>query len=203
MTDLNVLEIKNLKKKKRQAVKEKQAGLLREYIKYADEKICCNILSLPEYQNAKAVFCFIGTKDEINTKPLLEEILKSGKKLLVPKCRDASEKHENKGIMDAFEITSLFQLEKGSYGILEPLSECRLADPKEIDLAVIPCLSCNEQGYRLGHGGGYYDRFLENQNFTTAVICRKQLFMPIPIESTDQKMDYVVSEEGIINVKNS
>ena len=193
MKVLNVLEIKNLKKEMRNTVRKRQAGLLREYIKYTNEKICCNILSMKEYKNAKAVFCFVGTKDEIDTTEILEEVLKDGKKLFVPKCRD-------KGIMDALEIKSLKDLELGAYGIMEPQSKCLPGEPREIDFAVIPCMSCDKQGHRLGHGGGYYDRFLKGNTFPKAVICREKLLMEIPTEETDVKMDFVVTEDGIFKV---
>ncbi|WP_419574139.1 5-formyltetrahydrofolate cyclo-ligase, partial [Ruminococcus sp.] len=113
------------------------------------------IKSLAEYKNADTIFCYVSTEKEINTIPLLQEILDSGKRLGVPKCT-------GKGIMDAYEIQNLEQLKIGSYGILEPGEECDIIlDPTEIQFAIIPCISCNRKGERLGHGGGYYDRYLE------------------------------------------
>ena len=199
--------IGEMKKALRKTVKERQGNLTREYIEYANEQICRNILSMQEYKDAKAVFCFVGTKDEIDTTLVLEQVLADGKILLVPKCRPKAAGGANAGIMDAYELTSLDQLEAGAYGIMEPVTGCRLAEPTEIDFAVIPCVSCDKAGHRLGHGGGYYDRYLEQVNrqkencFPRAVVCRERLMLErVPAEATDQNMDFVVSEEGVFKL---
>lgn len=191
------------KKALRKDIKEKQRALEKEYTEQADRQICRNILDMAEYKNAKAVFCFVGTKDEIDTVPILEQVLVDGKTLLVPKCHKA-----DINTMDAYEITSLDQLEAGNYGIMEPIEGTRLAEPDEIDFAVIPCLSCDREGHRLGHGGGYYDRYLADEDyrqgdkcFPRTVVCRERLMVEkIPCEKTDQTMDIVVSEEGIFRL---
>ena len=140
--------IKEQKKELRTKVKEKISKLSRRETEESDKKILHQIKSLAEYK-------YVSTEKEINTIPLLQEILDSGKRLGVPKCT-------GKGIMDAYEIQNLEQLKIGSYGILEPGEECDIIlDPTEIQFAIIPCISCNRKGERLGHGGGYYDRYLE------------------------------------------
>ena len=154
------------KKTLRKIIKDKRKTLTAEYIKYADEQICRNILSMKEYQNAQAVFCFVGTKDEIDTEPILKQVLADGKKLLVPKCHIQKEDCKG-GLMDAYRIASLDQLEPGAYGILEPVEEAIMVEPWEIDFAVIPCLSCDRAGHRLGQGGGYYDRYLQRAELET------------------------------------
>ena len=72
----------------------------------------------------------------------------------VPKCI-------SKGIMEVYKIRSFDDLEPGKYGILEPKEGCEKISPKAIHLALIPCLSCSMKGERLGYGGGYYDRYLQ------------------------------------------
>mgnify|MGYP000441255458 CR=1 FL=1 len=73
--------------------------------------------------------------------------------------------------------------------------------PKEIDLALIPCLSCSRDGRRLGYGGGYYDRYLNQVKGTLAVLCRTVLMCDeIPTENHDKNMDFVICEEGILNI---
>ena len=218
--EINTTDIGEIKRALRKTVKEKQALLTREYIEYANEQICRNILGMQEYENAQAVFCFVGRKNEIDTTNILKQVLSDGKKLLVPKCRPkveniekagASSINNSTGIMDAFEITSLDQLEAGAYGILEPKESCTLVEPREIDFAVIPCMSCDAEGNRLGHGGGYYDRYLQlaekqakslgMQFCTRVVICRERMMMvKVPTEDTDQKMDYVVNENKIVRL---
>ena len=99
------------------------------------------------------------------------------------------------------EIHSMDDLAPGKYGILEPVDTCEKISPKEIDLALIPCLSCGRDGHRLGYGGGYYDRYLNQVKGTLAVLCRRALMCDeIPTEDHDKNMDFVICEEGILNI---
>lgn len=180
------------KKVLRKKVKEKISNLSDEYCKMADEKICLHAISLPEFEKAGTVFCYVGTAEEINTKPVLEKVLETGKRLGVPKCI-------SKGIMKVCEISSLEELEEGHYGILEPREGCSYMEPEEIELALVPCVTCSREGMRLGYGGGYYDRYMEQTTCVKAVLCREKLMEEdIPAEEHDKKMDVVISEEGII-----
>ena len=177
--------IKEQKKELRTKVKKKISKLSRRETEESDKKILHQIKSLAEYKNADTIFCYVSTEKEINTISLLQEILDSGKRLGVPKCT-------GKGIMDAYEI-------------LEPGEECDIIlDPTEIQFAIIPCISCNRKGERLGHGGGYYDRYLEKmpEDCEKAILCRESLMCDeIPTEEHDERMDLVISEHGIIRIK--
>lgn len=179
------------KKTLRKSIKERAAGLDREYIRKADRAIFNYVTSLPEYRDGEIIFCFAGAREEINTAPIIEDALSRGKQVGVPKCIA-------KGIMEVRRIRSLGDLEPGKYGILEPGSQAALIQPEEIDLAVVPCLSCSSDGRRLGYGGGYYDRYMEHTQAVKAVICRKRLMCEeIPMDTHDAAMDIVISEEGI------
>lgn len=191
------------KKQQRVIIREKRKNLQREYCRWADEKICRNILTLKEFVEADTVFCFVSTKKEIDTRLIFEEAWKMGKRVVVPRC-------EGKGHMEAYEIHSFSELVEGSYGILEPGRTCKAVRPDEIQFAVVPCLSCSLQGWRLGYGGGYYDRYFgraESMNAESkgngcagkrmikAVICREQLLEEdICREEHDIRMDIVVTE---------
>ena len=137
------------------------------------------------------MFCYVSTEKEIDTFSILQDILQSGKHLGVPKCTE-------KGIMNVYEIHSLQELYPGAYGILEPKEDPeRLIQPEAIDFAFIPCISCDRSGRRLGHGGGYYDRYLEKTHCVKAALCREELLVDeIPVEEHDLRMDLVISEKG-------
>lgn len=180
------------KKELRKQIKKKISELSMVYCKSADEKIRKHALSLPEYENAEVVFCYVGTKDEINTTPMLQEILESGKQLGVPKCI-------SKGIMKVYAITSLDDLEEGAYGIMEPKDYCEEIPPQNINLAFVPCVTCNKKGDRLGYGGGFYDRYLSRTDVRRVILCREKIMVSeIPVEEHDLRMEVVVSEEGMI-----
>ena len=73
-----------------------------------------------------------------------------------------------------------------------------MLSPARFDLAVIPCLSCSRDGRRLGHGGGYYDRYLPRMHCPTACLCREALLMEaLPVEETDRSVSLVVTESGV------
>lgn len=175
------------KKELRKILIAKRKHLSSEYRREADLKIFEQITDSTVYQNAKTVFCFVSTEDETNTHPILKHALNIGKCVVVPKCIE-------KGIMHAYQIQSFDDLKHGKYGILEPNEYCPKVPPKDIDLAIIPCLSCNSKGYRLGYGGGFYDRYLQGQNFTKLALCYSCLiYEDIPVDSFDEKIDILIS----------
>lgn len=173
----------------RRQLREKLALIPEDDLKQADRQIASNILSLEEFRKAGLIFCFVGVGREIDTKPVIHDALASGKRVAVPKCI-------GKGLMEAFEITSLTDLEEGFFGLLEPRPHCPMVPREQIDFILVPCLSCDRQGYRLGQGGGYYDRYLAKGPFQGAVLCRGQLLcteiphaahdIPVPLVITDQ-----------------
>lgn len=179
-----------LKRELRRKIKEDIKNLDKNYCMAADRKIQEKILESPEYRNAKYIFCFVGTSDEINTMPIIEHALQSGKFVAVPKCLEY-------GIMESYLIESLESLQLGSYGIMEPdINVTEQIEPGRIDLAIIPCLSANYKGQRIGYGGGFYDRYLNRTDAYRMVLCRKRIMRDdIPVESHDLLMDEVVSEE--------
>ena len=188
-------EIRAGKKQMRKEVKKTIMSLERSYCLQADEKIRKFLVSLPEYAAAKTVFCFVGDETEINTSPFLEQILADGKTLAVPLC-------VGQGIMEARQIGGLNELTSGYYGLLEPAEDSPLVKPESIDLAVIPCVSCNHTGARLGHGGGFYDIYFSRNKINSKVmICREKVMREdIPVEAHDLTFDCVISEEGVFRL---
>ncbi len=188
------MELREQKKILRRQLLEQAAGLEREYCERADREIASRLFLMPEYRKAEVLFCFAGTEREIDTRPVILNALKQGKRVGVPKC-------VGKGIMEVREIKGLWNLEPGKYGIMEPASDCPLIIPEEIDLCLIPCLSASVQGVRLGYGGGYYDRYLPFVRGTKAVLCRRRMMcQELPGEEHDVGMDMVVSEDGAVRM---
>ena len=95
-------------------------------------------------------------------------------------------------------IRSYDDLEPGAYGILEPKKEMPEIRMEEIDFVLVPCVSCSHDGKRLGNGGGYYDRFLEQYTGAKAILCREALIREdIPMESFDAVVRPVITEDAI------
>lgn len=185
------MKISLLKKQLRIKTLHLSKKLDKSYKKKSSKIICNLITSTSEYKNANTIFCFIGMDNEVDTTYIINNSLRDGKNICIPLII-------SKGIMIAKKIESLSNLQKNSFGILEPSKNNSTIENSDIDLCIVPCLSCSHKGIRLGYGGGYYDRYMQNQNFTKMCICYEKLTNEdIPLSKHDVSIDYLVTEVGI------
>ena len=146
------------------------------------------LLQHPFYQEAKVIATYLSFPHEFQTQELIEQALKEGKKVLIPKTYP-------KGRMD-FVVYDPQQLVKTSFGLLEPQGDLEVVDASQIDLIHVPGLAFTTEGYRIGYGGGYYDRYLEHftgHSMSTIYPCQIQDFNP---ESHDIPVQEVLIDEG-------
>ncbi len=183
--------VKEQKKELRKAIIEAEKRLDDGYRASSSASICAGLAALPEYKSAKTVLAFMSMKREPDLSAFLEGVLASGRTLCVPLCRDG-------GLMEFKEINGPEDLGTGRYGLREPKESCRTVPAEDIDLAVVPCVSCSRDGKRLGNGGGYYDRFLEGFGGSAAMICRERLLSEhVPTEAFDVAVPLVVTEDAV------
>jgi 5-formyltetrahydrofolate cyclo-ligase len=176
----------------RERIKERNGVLSREYKASSDNAIMEALLTSDLYRNALSVFTYIGLEREIGTRRLLLQAIADGKVISAPKIKDRT-------TMEARVINGEHSLETGVYGLLEPVSDCPVIEPEEIDLVIVPCLSCDPFGTRLGYGAGYYDRYLKKvRNAQFVALCREILLsMSLPFNGNDVAMDYYITELGL------
>lgn len=180
------------KKALRTFIRQSERALDAAYKAESSDAICRHVLALEEYRRAKVVFAFAGTVHEIDTSLLLGETLAAGKTLVLPRC---AEEHA----IDLCVVRSMGDLEVGMYGILEPKKACALVTAEQIDFAVVPCLSFDRMGRRLGQGGGYYDRLLPRLHCPTCLICRERLMSDaVPTEEHDCRCTLYITERGVM-----
>lgn len=186
-------EIRERKAREREEVAELRRGLSEEYCRSADAEISSRILQHPYFQQADTIFCYISVEKEPDTKLLLESAWQMGKRVSVPRCIPGRERR-----MEAVEIRSFQDLGAGVLGIPEPKPGLPPVEKEEIDLALIPCISADRSGRRLGHGAGYYDRFLEGQRMHRFCLCYEKLLLDkISVDNHDILMERVFSEDGV------
>jgi 5-formyltetrahydrofolate cyclo-ligase len=157
----------------------------------ANQKILTQLVALPEVQNAHTIFCYISTKEEVDTLRFIEQSLAAGKRVCVPLCKSM-------GVMHPYAITGLDDLQSGKYDIPEPKSHCQQVAEEEIDLVIVPCVCVDRDGYRLGYGGGFYDRWLEKNPVPSIILCRESLVTEkVPLEEHDQRVGILVTDAGV------
>lgn len=118
--------------------------------------IAREVLASAEWRTAESVFVYVSVGKEPDTRDLIAAALAEGKRVYVPKCLPRPER-----VMLAVRIESTDALEAGAFGIPEPQKDgAETAGALDLDLILVPCVTANRRGERLGHGAGYYDRFL-------------------------------------------
>ena len=158
-----------------------------------DSTIQSRLLSLREYSKADTIFTYVSKKIEVDTIGLISAALLNHKLVAVPRCVP------NTYDMEFYYINSLKDLEKGSFGVLEPIvQKCSIVTDYSKGLCVVPGLSFDAQGYRLGYGKGYYDRFLSQFSGTTVGICYTSCVQwNLPHGYYDKPVDLLITEKYI------
>ena len=176
------------KQRIRQEIRMISKGLSPEYRQEASREITLKVLKLPSWKKAKTVMAFRSMPEEPDTQALLETALREGKTLLLPRCLDDQR-------MAALPVKDLAELRPGRMGIQEPPVPEEETELPEPDLILVPCMAAAPNGIRLGHGAGYYDRFLEKHPVQTVCLCfRVLLRSDLPAEETDVPVDFVISD---------
>jgi 5-formyltetrahydrofolate cyclo-ligase len=148
------------------------------------------LLKHPKFVQAKTFLSYVGVGLEVETWPLVEEALRRGKRVFIPRVDEEKKK------LWMIEITGKEELRPSRYGILEPaFRKERLGDPATLELAVIPGLGFDRQGGRLGRGGGYFDRFLREamQAYKIGLAFECQLLDSVPQAGHDVRVDEVLT----------
>ena len=172
----------------RKKILQEMKALSQEQKQAMDRALTERFLRHPFYQEAKVIATYLSFPHEFQTQELIEQALKDDKKVLIPKTYP-------KGRME-FVVYHPQQLAKTSFGLLEPQGDLEVVEPSQIDLIHVPGLAFTTEGYRIGYGGGYYDRYLEHfagHTMSTIYPCQVQEFNS---ENHDIPVQEVLIDEG-------
>ncbi len=186
--------------------KEIRETILQEKIKFSKaivkEKSLAIFDTLKEtdfYKNANNIMVYITleNENEVPTEPIIDDLLNKGKRIFIPLTV-----HKTKELI----VSELKDVEKdlkvGNFGVMEPKKETtRPVDPSILDIVIVPGVVFDKKGYRIGHGAGYYDRFLpglSKKTTTVSLAFDMQLIDKVPTERHDIAVEYIITEKQFI-----
>ena len=173
------------KKELRRQIRDQKRAMTEEQIVAASERLGELFLNCEQYKAAKTIYGYLPYNQEVRTTPMLEQALKDGKKVAVPKCYGDQ--------MEFIYLEDLTKVEKGYANIPEPIEDGPVADDVTA-LVLMPGMAFDAEGHRLGYGGGFYDKFLEREpNHPTLALCYEFQMLPhLETEAHDIPVDYVL-----------
>lgn len=182
------------KKELRSKILTRRRDLTKQQIRQKSDIICGKVLSLAAYKKADCVMAFASMPDEVQTKHIMEDVLLKGKQLCLPYIINIKE-----GLMRAAVVSSLSALVLGKAGILSvPETELHFVEPEQISLVIVPGVAFTKDGYRLGMGGGFYDRFLPKapNAVKIGIGFSVQQVASVPVDKYDFPLDKVITENS-------
>lgn len=183
------------KKELRRQVREELSALSRSELVRSDDALFARFLALPQVEAAKTIFAFWGIPGkEPDTSRLIGELVRRGKTVGLPRMLPEHRMEVRRYDPDR-------PLVKVSFGISEPGEDCPLLGRENIDLVLVPAVCYDRRGYRLGFGGGYYDRWLKNFSGVTVGLCREAVLREtVPTEAHDAKVDLLLTERESLSL---
>ena len=173
------------KKELRKKIREQKRAMTEEQILAASARLGELFLACEQYKAAKTIYGYLPYNQEVRTVPMLEQAMKDGKRVAVPKCYGEE--------MRFIYMDDLGKVEKGYANIPEPIADEPVADDKTA-LVLMPGMAFTTDGKRMGYGGGFYDKFLaaEPDHPTVALCYDFQMVEDLPTEEYDIPVDCVL-----------
>lgn len=179
---------------------EKRRNLSYSTIQEKSLKIADMFLKFDKYQQSEKIMLYVSTKTEVQTGQIIQYSQTYHKELYVPYIDQI-----NLAIIPSLVLDFEKELSAGSLGIMQPKEEyLRFYPPDVLDLVLVPGVGFTQNGERMGRGGGYYDKFLSKlpkDILTAGLAFEEQIVSELPIDQNDVSVDYIVTEERIIQIR--
>ena len=181
------------KKDLRKLLRKKRRNIPKDIKAIHDKTISEKIINTDYFEKAEQVLVFASTDEEFDTRYIIERCRLEHKRVFYPRCLD------KKGNMQFFKVDCAGDLEIGTMGLLEPKKTCKPYKPNENDIVIVPALSVDKNHYRIGYGGGYYDRFLKNFNGVSICPCYSEMYSEnLPADEYDIKVSIIATEKEVL-----
>ena len=166
-------------------------ALSQSAIRDKSQSIHERLSALPDFPEASQILTYVSKDNEVDTRPLIRDLLDQRRIVLIPIA-------QKDGTLKWSSLKSLDDLEAGAFGVPEPLpNRRRIVAPAHDALVIVPCVAFTPAGHRLGHGKGYFDRFLAQHRGTSVGLAfESQKNERLPIEEHDIAVDIVLTESG-------
>ena len=184
--------VKDVKKKLRNIYKQYRLSLPADVKADFDKKICSSLMQMMSFRYSDTILMYAPIEGEIDILPIAEKALSLGKRVAFPRCVEEPRNLEFKY------IDSIDQLRSGSYSIAEPPEELETVTDYSKSICIIPGIVFDSEGYRVGYGKGYYDRFLAAYDGTKFGLVYSECILPsVPRGRFDRHVDILISEKGV------
>ena len=190
------LNIKEYKQELRKSCREKRENLSPEIKRDLDLKIAVNIRKLKEYSPARTLLIYMSTPMEVDTRKIIENAWADGKKVAVPRCIPGTRD------MEFHYIESFEELHSGTFSVLEPQESKPIVTDFSGCLMIVPGMQFDMQGYRIGYGKGYYDRYMVKFKGISVGICYADELKPFMYHGRyDRAVNIVLTDKKIRTCK--
>ncbi len=185
-----------VKTKIRKEILKIRSEISKQKLTEASHSIFEKLTSLDIWMHADYIYAYMDTKNEIMTRELIELAWSQGKRVAVPKVCGKD--------ICFYIIESFSQCRPGYFGIEEPIEGLEEAKLEDV-LVIVPGVAFDKECCRIGYGKGFYDRYLsQHKQYTTAAIAGEwQLVEEVPYEDTDVRLDYLITNDRIIENKSA
>ncbi|WP_077213975.1 5-formyltetrahydrofolate cyclo-ligase [Bacillus dakarensis] len=180
----------------RKQLQQKLKDISKPEYEHLSYKISQALFSDPYWTDSETIGITISKFPEVDTYQIIRRAWEEKKTIVIPKCLPKQKE------MDFRALTAFNQLESVYYGLFEPIeTQTEFTEKEKIDLLIVPGLGFTRNGYRLGFGGGYYDRFLKNYNGKTLSLAfHQQLVEELPIEEHDIPVLKIITDQEILTI---
>lgn len=183
------------KKTLRAKLKQDRSAVPAPKRKKWDAMILGQLQNWQPYLASSRVLVYLSIGWEVNTWPVVDDLIARGSEVYAPVVQ------KNPRALLPRLYTSRSDLIPAAFGILEPSADAPGLDPQELDLIVVPGLAFSPDGYRIGYGGGFYDRFLAASAAQTVGLCYSSFLQDLPIDPWDKPVHFIATELGVMGRK--